>query len=408
MSGFEQLTVMVVEDSAVQRMHAVDLLGSLNVRNVLEAEDGQSALDLLATVERCPDIIMTDLEMPGMDGVDLIRHLAQRKLAHALVVVSSRETALLASVETMAQEHGLTVLGIAQKPLSINGLQALLAKYRPEGEVVSSQTPPPPRCTAEELKTALTVGQLQVYYQPKVTTHSGVMRGVEALIRWQHPQYGFVLPDQFVHLAEETGLIEPLTEFVIETALRQLREWHSRGMAISVAVNLSARSLASPDLADRVSVIAGKVGVEAKYLILEITETAVMSDVALSLGTLARLRLKGFGLAIDDFGTGFSSMQQLARIPFTELKIDRSLVHGASEKPHLQVMLQSTIEMGKKLQLTTVAEGVELANDWQLIRILGCDVAQGFYVATPMPGEELANWLRQGTRHLRPPRPSLA
>jgi len=405
MTGNADLCVMVVEDSAVQRLHAVDLLVNLGVGKTLEAENGRHALDVLGQ-GTLPDILVTDLEMPDMDGVELIRHVAERHLVQAIIVVSSRETTLLSTVETMAQEHGLTVLGIAQKPLSYDNLNALISRYRHD-ETPSGAAHHARRIDAADLRAAIAQRQLVLHFQPKVTTHSGVMRGVEALVRWQHPVYGLVAPADFIPIAEEEGVIDELTDWVLETALKQLRDWHARGLSISVAVNLSAKSLSTPDLADRIAAVTSRIGIEPKYLLLEITETAVMSDLALSLGTLARLRLKGFGLSIDDFGTGFSSMQQLSRIPFTELKIDRSLVHGASEKPHLHVMLQSTIEMGKKLHLTTVAEGVENPSDWQLVRLLGCDVGQGFYVSKPMPGDALAGWLKQGTHHLRPPRPAI-
>ncbi|QNM95995.1 GGDEF/EAL domain-containing response regulator [Chitinimonas koreensis] len=400
-----ELSIMVVEDSAVQRLHALDLLANLGVQRTLEAENGRHALEVLACSEK-PDILITDLEMPDMDGVELIRHIAEQHMVSALIVVSSRETTLLSTVETMALEHGLTVLGIAQKPLSYDNLGVLIDKFHADAQA-TAQTESNYAFTPADLRQAIVARELVLHYQPKVTTHSGVMRGVEALVRWQHPVHGLLSPYHFIPLAEENGVIDELTDWVLEAALKQLRDWHARGLTISVAVNLSAKSLSTPDLTDRIAAVTNRIGIEPKYLVLEITETAVMSDLALSLGTLARLRLKGFGLSIDDFGTGFSSMQQLSRIPFTELKIDRSLVHGASEKPHLHVMLQSTIEMGKKLHLTTLAEGVENPADWQLIRLLGCDVAQGFYVAKPMAGDALAGWLKQGTQHLRPPRPGM-
>jgi EAL domain-containing protein (putative c-di-GMP-specific phosphodiesterase class I)/FixJ family two-component response regulator len=403
-SDIGDISVLVVEDSAVQRMHALDLLANLGVHKVFDAENGRHALEVLERSGR-PDILITDLEMPDMDGVELIRHIAEKHLVSALIVVSGRETNILSTVETMAQEHGLLVLGIAQKPLSFDNLANLLGRYRP-GAGAAARNDDATAFTAEDIREAIRDKQLVMHFQPKVTTHSGVMRGVEALVRWQHPTLGLVAPSNFVPIAEEQGVIDEMTDWVLEASLKQLRDWHARGLTITVAVNLSAKSLSTPDLADRIAAATQRIGIEPKYLVLEITETAVMSDLALSLGTLARLRLKGFGLSIDDFGTGFSSIQQLSRIPFTELKIDRSLVHGASEKPHLHVLLQSTIEMGKKLHLTTVAEGIENAADWQLVRLLGCDVGQGFYASRPMPGDALATWLKQGTQHLRPLRPS--
>lgn len=400
MTDFSKYRVMVVEDSMVQRLHALDVLASLSITQVLEASDGKHALELLASQEIKPDILMTDLEMPGMDGVDLIRHIAEQHLTSSLIVVSSRESILLRTVETMAHEHGLTVLGVVQKPISHDNLANVISRFK-YAQARGDKPQASQRFSRDEIAHAVSNNELCLHYQPKVTAQSGVMRGVEALVRWQHPVRGLVGPNAFIPDAEATGVITQLTEWVINAALLQLSRWHAHGLNISVAVNLSPTSLSIPELADRISEVTNRLGVEPKYLVLEITESAAMSDVALALGTLARLRLKGFGLSIDDYGTGFSSMQQLSRIPFTELKIDRSLVHGATEKPQLHVMLQSTIEMSKRLHLTTIAEGVETVADWQLLGLLGCDLIQGYYVAKPMPGDQLAAWLKQGTQHLR-------
>lgn len=400
MKNFSEYSVMVVDDSALQRLYALDLLASLGITRTLQGCDGRNALTVLAGAAYKPDILITDLEMPGMDGVDLIRHIAEQKLASALIVVSSRESSLLSSVEIMANEHGLAVLGVAEKPLSCDSLAALIARFQLTSPSSAKQNIER-HFSKDEIINAVMSNQLLIHYQPKVTAHSGVMRGVEALVRWKHPQFGLIGPQHFIPDAENFGVIDLLTEWVINVSLAQLRQWHTRGLSISLAINLSPSSLSEPDLADRIAVMAKSFAIEPKYLVLEITESAVMSNLALSLGTLARFRLKGFGLSIDDFGSGFSSMLQLSRIPFTEMKIDRSLVNGAAEKQHLHVLLQSTVEMGKRLQLSTVAEGVEKAADWELMRQLGCDIVQGYYVSKPMPADALAGWIKHGTKHLR-------
>ena len=396
-SSYSHLSILLAEDSVVQRQHALDLLKQLGITNLRSANNGNQALALLTAEQGRANILITDLDMPFMDGVDLIRHIAQKNVVDAIIVVSSHDSNLLTTVETMAQEHGLIVLGVVEKPLSQATLSALLDLYakQPQLQAQLQQNDTPQQYHADEIGSAINQRQMILHYQPKVTTHSGVIRGVEALVRWQHPQHGLVTPKGFLPVIENHQAIHTLTNWVLETALKQLRDWHSRGLTISVAVNLSAKSLSVPDLAEHIGDLSSRIGIEPKYLLLEITESAAASDLPVNLGTLVQLRLKGFGLAIDDFGTGFSSMQQLSRVPFTELKVDGSLVHRASQKPSLHTMLQSTIELGKKLRLTTVAEGVEEADDWQLIRLLGCDVGQGFFVAKPMPGEQLVGWLKQ-------------
>lgn len=407
MPDFSDYCIMVVEDSLVQRLHALEVLASLGVLHTLEAADGQQALEVLAAAPRKPDILITDLEMPGMDGVDLIAGIARRQLASALIVVSGLESNLLRTVETMAREYGLRVLGVARKPLSAEHLSLLISRYSLASPSIDASPANPSRFSHDDLLTAVDQQQLLLHYQPKVTMASGLLRGVEALVRWQHPQLGLIAPTHFIPDTEQSGVIDRLTDWVLGSALTQLAHWHAHGLKISVAVNLSPHSLAHPDLADRIAARVQASGLEPRWLILEITETAVMSNLALSLGTLARLRLKGFGLAIDDFGTGVSSMQQLSRIPFTELKIDRSLVDGAAESPQLQGLLQGIVEMSKRLNLVAVAEGVENPADWQFIRQLGCELSQGFFVAKPMPGETLPGWLKQDNRHFRPQRPGV-
>jgi EAL domain-containing protein (putative c-di-GMP-specific phosphodiesterase class I) len=179
---------------------------------------------------------------------------------------------------------------------------------------------------------------------------------------------------------------------MLDGAIRQCRAWRDAGLDVPVAINLSATSLADTGLADRIADLAARHAVDAKAITLEVTESAAMTDVVRSLDTLTRLRIKGFGLAIDDYGTGFSSMQQLGRIPFTEMKLDQTFVTNAADHPSLEAMLDTSLALARRLELKSVAEGVESARDWELLARLGCDVAQGYLIAQPMPGAALAAW----------------
>jgi len=181
---------------------------------------------------------------------------------------------------------------------------------------------------------------------------------------------------------------------VMDQALGQAAVWNARGLRLSVAVNLSPRLLERPGLVQEISSLVERHGLQAEQVVLEITESHVVAYLGTALGVLARLRLKGFGLSIDDYGTGFSSMQQLARIPFTELKIDRSFVHGAHQRKNLRVILQSALEMARQLDLVTVAEGIETAEDWNLLQQFGCVVGQGYLIARPMPATDMPKWLK--------------
>ncbi|QBC45473.1 EAL domain-containing response regulator [Iodobacter fluviatilis] len=395
----QSLNVFIVEDSLVQRMHAVAICEDIGLTVIGEASDGGEALLLLQTMD-LPDIMLIDLEMPGMDGIQLIQELAHQSIPVSVIVSSAKEDALIASVETMLQAYGLPVLGAIKKPLTKPQLDKALSHFKP---ITKDQLQIRPELVmaASEITKALIEHQFIAYFQPKISVNTGVIKGVETLMRWQHPEKGLVMPSQFIAIAEEHGLINELTMEILDLALQQCRHWHERGLKITVAVNLSMLSLSDSNFAEQIAQKVAEFNIDPAYIILEITETAVMGDVGDALGTLARLRLKGFGLSIDDYGTGFSSMQQLSRIPFTELKIDRSFVDGAHLKPHLHAILASAIEISKKLNLKSIAEGVEDLDDLIVLQQLGCDVVQGYLTAKPMPGDELLPWLKANNQRLR-------
>lgn len=390
-------TVLVVDDSVVQRAHAVDLCRRLGVARVHEAADGAQALALLGALAEPPSLMLIDLEMPVMDGFELIQQMSRLGRCVPFVVASSREGALVRAVELMARALGMPMLGSVAKPLSADALAGVLREHDATGPQRCTDAAPagrPPPVSPEQLSQALDAGLIVPHYQPKVDIRTGLVRGVEALARWRDPALGDVAPDRFIATAEQHGLIHRLTGVIVERALAQLAQWRTRGLVLSLAVNLSPRLLALPDLVETVGLLLARHGLPAGQLVLEITESAVVGHDAATLAKLARLRMRGVGLSIDDYGTGFSSMQQLARIPFTELKIDRSFVHGAHRQPHLRVMLQSALEMAARLGIASVAEGIETIEDWRLLQAFGCTTGQGFLVARPMPGDALPAWLR--------------
>jgi EAL domain-containing protein (putative c-di-GMP-specific phosphodiesterase class I)/AmiR/NasT family two-component response regulator len=393
------LSVFIVEDSLIQRMHAAALCTELGLRVTGEASDGNEALLMLQNMP-LPDVMLIDLEMPGMDGIELIQELVHKAIPISIIVSSAKDDALISSVETMLQAYGLPVLGAIKKPLTLVQLDKAFSKYKPIS-IEQLQDRPEIVMASSEITRALIEHQFVAYFQPKISIKTGVIKGVESLIRWQHPEKGLIMPSQFIAIAEEHGLINELTMEVLDLALQQCRHWHERGLKITVAINLSMLSLSNSAFAEQIAHKVASYSIDPSFIMLEITETAVMGDVGNALGTLARLRLKGFGLSIDDYGTGFSSMQQLSRIPFTELKLDRSFVDGAHAKPHLRAILASSIEIAKKLDLRSVAEGVENEDDLTVLKELGCDIVQGYLTARPMPGEEVVSWLKSNNQRLR-------
>jgi EAL domain-containing protein (putative c-di-GMP-specific phosphodiesterase class I) len=251
---------------------------------------------------------------------------------------------------------------------------------------------------AAELRSAIDHGELTVSYQPKADLASGHIIGVEALVRWAHPRYGSLPPDEFIPLAEHTGLIRPLTELVLDQSLRQCRSWADQGLDLSVAVNLSARSLLDTDLAANIGRLLEQTGVAPSRLTLEITESMMMADPVRALETMHRLAAMGISLSIDDFGTGYSSLSYLKRLPVHEVKIDKSFVLSMTVDDDDATIVRSIVDLARNLRLRVVAEGVEDAPSLAALAALGCDMVQGYYLSRAVPGDTLtAALLADGT-----------
>lgn len=404
-------SLLIVDDSVVQRGQVAGLCRRLGVPLLYEAASGAEALELLCMLVLPPELLIVDLEMPVMDGIELIERLGQDFPGLPVIVASSRELSLIQTVEAMAVNLGVPVVAAVRKPLTLEVLSEAFARHaaierreRDGGAPCEAPAPVP----IEALERAIALGEIDVHYQPKVDMVTGFVRGVEALARWNGPDGRPVRPDRFVAIAEREGLIHGLTRNVMTRAFAQAAHWNAHGLRLSMAVNLSPGLLDRPGLVNEITELVASHGLRTEQVVLEITEGSVVDCLGSALGVLARLRLKGLGLSIDDYGTGFSSLQQLARIPFTELKIDRSFVHGASRRDNLRVILQSALDLARQLGLTAVAEGIETLEDWHLVQACGCSIGQGYLVARPMPAPDFLPWLKTHQRRLpelRPARP---
>jgi EAL domain-containing protein (putative c-di-GMP-specific phosphodiesterase class I)/FixJ family two-component response regulator len=385
-------SVLIVDDSGVQRGIGVAVCRELRIPKVHEAGNGLEALAMLDKLPAQPELLIIDLEMPAMDGPELLSALGARGMRAPIVLASSRERALINSVQDMGTALGLRILGALQKPLTLATLGPLLQHKL--HTAVENKGPAQRQAVDPELvRAALARGDIGVHYHPQVEIDTGRIRGVEALARWHDAKQGWIGPDVFIPVAEQHGLIRELTLHVMDAAMRQTAIWNKHGLDLSIAINLSPILLERGELVQEISDLQQQHGLRAEQIVLEVTESSLLRDLAIALGVLTRLRLRGFRLSLDDYGTGFSSMQQLTRIPFTELKIDRTFVHGAHERDSLQVILRSALEMANQLGIETVAEGVESLQDWRLLRQYGCKLAQGWLLAKAMPGGELESWL---------------
>jgi len=379
-----ELNLLVVDDDAFQRRVNMDMLRALGVASICVAENGRQALERIQKEDdKSIDVVLSDLNMPEMDGLEFLRLLGQEQRNVALIIVSSLNSKLLLSAGKMAKLYGIVLLGVAEKPMRMEQLKELLAKH----ERVESRWRQPEvqmDFTLKEILHAIHLKQFEPFFQPKVDLKTGALIGAEALARWHHPEQGLVSPYAFIPKLEQSGNIDGLTFLMLEKAALACRSFRDQGYPISISVNLSLSSLDDTLLADNITQIVRNAGLDPQHIMLEVTESAAMTDVARALENLTRLCMNGFALSIDDYGTGYSSLQQLMRIPFSELKIDKSFVTGFAEHETQRIMVESSIDMAHKLEVKCLAEGVETQQDLDTLKAMGCDAVQGYFIARPM------------------------
>lgn len=396
------LSVLIIEDSKAQRLFMLELCRQMGITEIAEADNGRSALAVMDSRHEPFDLLICDLEMPDIDGIELINLLSARHIRSGLIIASGRERSLLSAVELMASTEGLYVLGALQKPVAEAELLALVRKYQQDDLKQKQACEQRERLLLgkEELQQALTERRFVLHYQPKIDFATVKLTGAEALVRLQGTDGQLIFPNDFIPLCERFGLIDELSYQVIELAIAQQQRWLAAGLSLSISVNLSAYSFEQSEFSARVIALIKDCAVPPNSLIFEVTETGVIKDIGRALAILTRLRLFGCGLSIDDYGTGYSSVKQLSQIPFTELKVDRSLVDGISTKAHLQVIFESTLSMCQKLGIELVAEGVERPDDWHYLQQAGCNIAQGYLISPPLPEQRFCQWVQNGMTFL--------
>lgn len=378
--------LLIVDDDAVQAK-IIGKVASQAGYSVRYASTLQAAVDAISSQSFAA--ITVDLVLGEHDGIELLRYIARFAIVPRVVIVSGCEERIVSSTVKMAQVLGIKdAVGIS-KPLNLDALRRAMTAC--SGATPTVQNPAAMSGTAH-IQRALLEREFYPALQPKIQISTGKVVGCEALARWSSPDFGQVAPDVFIPALEQSNDIMALTMMLLEDSIIATRESRLRNPDFTVAVNLSATLLAEISLPDEIEKVLLKHELLPQLLMLEVTESVAMSDFVRAMDILLRFRIKGIGISMDDFGTGYSSLAALARLPFNELKIDKSLVIGCVDDPDLWKIVRGTVAMGHEFRMKVVAEGIEDLPTLRALAEIGCDLGQGYYFSRPLPAAEFTSW----------------
>jgi len=333
-------------------------------------------------LEFLPSVILLDLQMPGRDGIELLRELASLECRPKVLIASGLDSRVLTTAQELGMSMGVDVAGAFCKPIALDELEVLLVRLKSQTKVI----------TVNHLRQGIERGELVVHYLPKATLKSPgrwIVEGAEALVRWEHPEYGLLYPKDFIGLAEESGLIIEVTDFVFRAAMEQARVWFSKGLYMELGVNLSAQFLGDLGFPDRLLTLIRENNLDPSMLTLELTETAAMNDPAVALDILARLRVKNINVCLDDFGTGASSLTHLYRMPFSEVKLDNQFTNDMRLREDARALVEGLIYLAHKLKMRACAEGVEDEGTLEMLEAMNCDKVQGHLIGAAVRAKDL-------------------
>jgi|GEM_PF-6072473 len=388
------LSILIVEDHAIQRMVLRQVMGRLGVTRLDEAENGMAALSCLDKNQY--DFMICDLDMPQLDGIQLMRKLRQYPEPPPIIFYSAQPEEILHSVRRIALHHELVVVGCLSKPLLPAHVESLmLAHARFSAVKTAAGLGRAGHFTRSEILTALDEGQIRPWYQPKIDPQTLRVVSVEALARWEHPQYGVIAPGVFLPRIDEMGLSEMLFFVMLKHAICDCHDWDSRfpGLQLGVAININVREFDQPDMPNKIQSILRSDKFLPSRITIELTETQPLENLSYSLENAIRLRVMGFHLALDDFGAGYSGFHHLREIPATSVKIDRTLVHRAAGDPAAEKLLGFAVRMLQNQNVSVVVEGVSRQTDFELVKQMHVDLVQGFLFAEAMPASGLADFV---------------
>lgn len=383
------LRFLVVEDHDFQRRLFMQLLQSLGAAAVHGAEDGAAAMRVLNDPDRPVDVVISDLAMPGMDGMAFVRNLSESRAKVSLILASALEPELLLSTANMARAYEVDLLGVISKPPTAVKLTPLLQQHRAraQGSVAGDLA-----YSFEEIADAWMRNTFEPWFEPKVELATGAVCGMHALPRWRHDTQGLLAPEAFMPSIRARGLQEDFLWQMLRKSAACCRQWLAHGQALTVSVPLGFESLADLQIATRVAQIARNEDVEPRHIVVGIPESALDAQMARPLENLARLRMQGFGLAIDDFGSGAMVLDRLAQFAFTELRISPAYVAGAGRDAGARAGLAVALEAAQQLRVKAVADGISSRRQWQLLREWGCELGQGPFISAPLAPDAVLDW----------------
>lgn len=377
-------SILIVDDDPAVGAIVTRTMAHMDVDCVV-AHDGAAFRRMYLGAQHA--LVVLDMHLPDTDGIELLRFIGAQTYRARILIVSGRDTRLIKAAANLARALGLDVVGHMQKPLAIKRLREWIENGLREPREAPHGSP------FGDLHRAIETDELRLFYQPKVEVGTGRLAGAEALIRWQHAKRGLLGAMEFVPIAERSGLIVPMTRWVIAEVARQLAVWQAAGLRFPVSVNVPAACLNDIEFPGTVMDLLNRHGVPGSSLCIEITESSATQDIVTATDVLARLRIQGIALSIDDFGTGYSSLMKLHQLPFTELKIDKAFVIDLDSNEDSRVIAQTIINLARSLHMTVTAEGVETERLMNWLEYMNCDLAQGYLIGKPMDPQGFEAWI---------------
>jgi len=396
-ADYSNLSVLVIDDQQVALQWNRGVLSAFGIERVVEARGGKEAVRAVTERGAKFDLILCDLRMPGKDGIETIRMLASLGLQCAVAVLSVEGERVIESAGLLATMRGLNLVGAVSKPLNEEKLQAILARTV---EALKPKQRQRIDLAEADLAAAFDADGLEMQFQPKIHMFTGECVGAEAIVHWAHPRHGLLSEVEIMPTAERSPeLLGKLTAFTVQGALAAAGKWRANGHAIGVSFNLSPLAFENLDLPDLIDDAAVRENVLPASVTVEVRESTLSDFPAAFIDVVARLRIKGFQVSLDDFSGRLSAVDEILKIPFSELKLSSAFVDGCSEVPAKRAVVEAGLAIARNLRLSTVALGIVNRPDWELLTDIHCDVAQGNFIARAMPALGFDIWLPQWMLH---------